>query len=419
VKQAFNRQQLLPETAALRPCIEQPFDSFLADLGDLQLNPAKAAYCLDWVEQSNGNSDNTPSADAPQSGTALLSDPYSLHFVITLSQAQEPENLLETLLAGLTNVYSLNEIRKIDIEEEVGIKHGEQVLAHTCTEIGPGDFELNWERTPELVELSSELLKKARAGHIHRKTNEDNVTTFWFPIMHKGRCQSVLSVKTSEALEPHLAKIRALLEIYANLNHILCQAQKDKLTGLLNRQTFDSKISRMLEQQRSKKDEYPELHQERRAEELQSHPWLAIIDIDLFKQVNDKYGHLYGDEVILTIAQIMKESFRRADLLFRFGGEEFVVLLEPIPAGNVEVALERFRRTVENQYFQQIGRVSVSIGYAKFMDDSYPPMIIDRADQALYFAKNNGRNQVANYEALVDQGKLEALDHEEGSIDLF
>ena len=95
------------------------------------------------------------------------------------------------------------------------------------------------------------------------------------------------------------------------------------------------------------------------------------------------------------------------------------MLLEPIPAGKVEFALERFRRSVENHYFQQIGRVSVSIGYAKFVENTYPPMIIDRADQALYFAKNNGRNQVANYEALVEQGKLEALEHKEGSIDLF
>ncbi len=417
MKYPTNRRQGHNYPVALRPCIEQPFDSFLENLSNVQLTPAVAAYCLQQVDQSSAKSDNAP--EKVQTGTTLLSDPYSLHFVITLSQAQEPENLLETLLAGLTNVYSLNECRKINIEEDLALTEGEQVLGLRSHEVDPGDFEFDWQRVPETVSLSSDLLAKARAGHIHVKSDEDN-KTFWFPIMHSGKCRSVLALTTREALEPHLAKIRALLEIYANLNFILDQAQKDKLTGLLNRQTFDSKISRMLEKQRTTHSDYSAHHEERRhAEELQKFPWLAIIDIDHFKLVNDQYGHLYGDEVILTIGQILKQSFRRSDLLFRFGGEEFVVLLEPIPAANVEYALERLRRTVENQNFQQVGRVSVSIGYAKFVENMFPPMIIDRADQALYFAKNNGRNQVANYEALVDQGKLDALDHKEGSIDLF
>jgi diguanylate cyclase (GGDEF)-like protein len=417
VKYPINRRLGLNYPTALRPCIEQPFDSFLENLSDTQLTPAAAAYCLDWLDQSGTKSDNA--SGKSQSGTTLLSDPYSLHFVITLSQAQEPENLLETLLAGLTNVFSLSECRKIVIEDDLGVTQGEQILGLSSREVEPGDFEFEWHRTPETVTLSSEVLTKVRAGHIHVKSTEDS-TTFWFPVMHKGKCRSIMALTTREALEPHLAKIRALLEIYANLNFMLDQGQKDKLTGLLNRQTFDSKISRMLEKQRSANSDYADHHEERRhGEELQRFPWLAIIDIDHFKEVNDQYGHLYGDEVILTIGQILKQSFRRSDLLFRFGGEEFVVLLEPIPAANVEYALERLRRTVENQCFQQVGRVSVSIGYAKFIENMFPPMIIDRADQALYFAKNNGRNQVANYEALVEQGKLQALDHKEGSIDLF
>lgn len=396
--------------------IELPSDNYPAVFHDALLPSPVAAYCIQRVEQSNGKSDNDE--DAIQTGTPLLSDPYSLHFVITLSQAQEPEKLLETLLTGLTNVYSLKSSSKIEIDDDPSILEGEQILGLSSREIEPGEMEFDWITAIETVNLSAELLKKIRAGHIHSEATGDE-TSYWFPIMHSGHCRSIISVVSGEPLEPHLEKIRTLLEIYANLNFILDQSQQDKLTGLLNRQTFESKISRMLEKQRMITSDYTEHHKERRAEEFQSFPWLAIIDIDLFKQVNDQYGHVYGDEVILHIGRLMKQSFRRSDLLFRFGGEEFLVLLEPVPAGNVEVALERFRRSVENHYFQQVGRVSVSIGYAKFVENTYPPMIIDRADQALYFAKNHGRNQVANYEALVEQGKLEALEHKEGSIDLF
>lgn len=395
---------------------ELSLDCYRAELNETELPSAAPAYCLQWVEQSARTSDNDP--DVIQAGTALFSDPYSLHFVITLSQAQEPEKLLETLLTGLTNVYSLKACSKVDIDDDPVVLEGEQVLGLSNREIQPGELEFDWHTALETIDLSAELLEKVRAGHLHADAAHDQ-TTYWFPIMHSGHCQSIISLVSEEPLESSLEKIRTLLEIYANLDFILDQSQKDKLTGLLNRQTFESKISRMLEKQRMITSDYPEHHQERRAEEFQSFPWLAIIDIDLFKQVNDQYGHVYGDEVILTIGRLMKQSFRRSDLLFRFGGEEFLVLLEPIPAGKVEFALERFRRSVENHYFQQIGRVSVSIGYAKFVENTYPPMIIDRADQALYFAKNNGRNQVANYEALVEQGKLEALEHKEGSIDLF
>ena len=342
-----------------------------------------------------------------------------MHFAISLSQAKEPEILLDTLLAGLVNVYSLQRALKIRLNEESSSLVCEQILGVHTNETGTGDFEFQWDRAPRTVTPDRELLDQVKNGEVFVEPG-DTTSTYWFPVTYKGNCRSVLGLTSTKSLESCFADVRAILEIYTNLNHTLVQGQQDKLTGLLNRQTFDARISRMLDKQDLEQQSQPGIRdRERRSEETEKCPWLAIIDIDHFKQVNDKYGHVYGDEVILTIGQLLKECFRRSDLLFRFGGEEFVILLEPVPAGSVEVALERFRREVENHVFQQIGSVTVSAGYAKFVENSYPPMILDRADQALYFAKNNGRNQVANYEALVSQGKLVALEREEGSIDLF
>ena len=91
--------------------------------------------------------------------------------------------------------------------------------------------------------------------------------------------------------------------------------------------------------------------------------WLAVSDIDFFKRVNDDFGHLYGDEVLLLMANIMRETFRGTDILFRFGGEEFVIVLRSTNQQGAHQALERFRITVEEYDFPQVGNVTISIGY--------------------------------------------------------
>src|SRR5205085_360480 len=134
--------------------------------------------------------------------------------------------------------------------------------------------------------------------------------------------------------------------------------------------------------------------------------WLGVIDIDHFKRVNDTFGHLIGDEVLLLLATMMKVSFRTYDKLFRFGGEEFVVLLKPTDSNNAHAAFERFRKDIEARNFPQVGRITVSIGYARIGPKDQPTVVIDRADEALYWAKEHGRNRTFNYETLIASGEL-------------
>lgn len=134
--------------------------------------------------------------------------------------------------------------------------------------------------------------------------------------------------------------------------------------------------------------------------------WLIITDIDHFKRVNDTYGHVFGDEVILTISQIMKTCFRCSDLLFRVGDEEFVILLEPVRKKTAEKLLNKFRKAISEHKFSQIDNVTVSAGYTSISDKDYPPAILENADKALYYAKENGRNCSYNYESLIQKGKI-------------
>ena len=203
-----------------------------------------------------------------------------------------------------------------------------------------------------------------------------------------------------------------LLEFYMNFLTLLDDNERDALTGLLNRKTFDmhsAKIIATLQKQ----------HQRTAEKSAKIEFCLAALDIDHFKHVNDTFGHIYGDEVLLLFSNIMKKTFRDNDLLFRFGGEEFVVILANTDDAHARIALERFRSAVENNKFPQVGQVTVSIGVASISFDEMPRITIDHADQALYFAKQNGRNQIRVYEDLLEQGLLKEQNIQTGEIELF
>lgn len=345
-------------------------------------------------------------------------NPSHENFILALSRAREPEMLSETLLSGLSYLYALPEISCIDFLDNSDDSRCEQVISLKISDHDSANSNEIWDRVPRMITPDPGSVARARAGEVHIIPSPDGEYGI-IPLSSGGEITGMLKFLAGDEINPNTNEIRFFARIFANLHKNLDLAQRDKLTGLLNRQTFDSKLSRMLEIQRSLAQSYSRSPQERRKTKDQKLPWLAIIDIDFFKRVNDEFGHLYGDEVILTLGQKIKQCFRRTDLLFRFGGEEFVVVLEPIIAENVSIALERFRQQIENHRFPQVGQVTVSIGYAAFIENAFAPRIMDNADQALYYAKEHGRNQIANYETLIQTGDLLQTERSEGAIDLF
>ncbi len=129
-----------------------------------------------------------------------------------------------------------------------------------------------------------------------------------------------------------------------------------------------------------------------------------MVDVDHFKMVNDTFGHLYGDEVLILIANQLQASFRAQDRVFRFGGEEFVVLLRSTTLEHAHRIIDRFRSNVEAYQFPQVGRVTVSVGFVSISPYDSPVVTLGHADQALYYAKTHGRNQVCHYNELVERG---------------
>ncbi len=121
---------------------------------------------------------------------------------------------------------------------------------------------------------------------------------------------------------------------------------------------------------------------------------IAVIDIDFFKKLNDTYGHLFGDKVLYELAQRLQETIRKYDVLARFGGEEFFVLLPGTSKKTAKIASERMRKGILNDSFLKKYNVSVSIGVTEYNSKDTMKKMIKRADNALYLAKKSGRNRV-------------------------
>ena len=213
-----------------------------------------------------------------------------------------------------------------------------------------------------------------------------------------------------------------LQAIFMNMLALLDYSEVDTLTGLLNRKTFDEYLLRILSSLSGVGDtRFEALHvpHRRQAQPEGLDHWLAVVDIDHFKRVNDNFGHLIGDEVLLLVATMMKNSFRTHDKLFRFGGEEFIVLLKPNTDDDAQRIFDRFRAGIEARDFPQVGHVTVSVGYASIRLGDQPSVILDNADNALYWAKENGRNKVASYAALMAEGKLASKEAAVSEMELF
>ncbi|MCE9641305.1 MAG: sensor domain-containing diguanylate cyclase [Betaproteobacteria bacterium] len=158
-------------------------------------------------------------------------------------------------------------------------------------------------------------------------------------------------------------------------------ATTDKLTGLANRQACDLLIPQALAEARRAKA-----------------PLLAMmIDIDHFKYVNDRLGHPAGDSMLTQLAQAMKGALRESDIVCRWGGEEFLVVIKDTDAAPGQALAEKIRGTVENGSFRwqdEPVRVTVSVGVAYYKEGETPEQLIARADKALFQAKDAGRNRV-------------------------
>jgi len=260
---------------------------------------------------------------------------------------------------------------------------------------------------PELDACLAERRPSAQA------LGADGMRTLWLPIWFGDKASTCLEIRDDKPFSNEaIHMVGGIVGVYRNFQNLLDYSERDSLTGLLNRKTFDDQLARMLQgaqEQEQAQDRLLPGVPERRRQNGAEKQWLAVVDVDHFKAVNDKFGHLYGDEVLILIANLLQSSFRAQDRVFRFGGEEFVVLLRSTTLDNAWKIIERFRANVAGHAFPQVGQVTVSVGFVGIGAYDAPVVSLGHADQALYHAKSSGRNRACHYDDLVSHGMVQAV----------
>lgn len=173
-------------------------------------------------------------------------------------------------------------------------------------------------------------------------------------------------------------------DIIKKINFMYTQARHmsltDGLTGLYNRRHFSDCFEREF----------------LRAKRYGSDLSFAMVDVDSFKEVNDSYGHGFGDYLLKEVAYILLNSFRKTDVVFRYGGDEFAILITETSKDKALIPLERFRKAISDYEFNYKGktvRITVSIGVADVTEEvTSSDELFDVADKALYSSKASGKN---------------------------
>ncbi len=178
-----------------------------------------------------------------------------------------------------------------------------------------------------------------------------------------------------------LARVRTALREKERQDLLERWATTDPLTELFNRRHFFEMAHRELD----------------RSNRLHSPLSFIMLDIDFFKKVNDQYGHLIGDMVLVNLAKVLRQQLRSVDLCCRYGGEEFVLCLPDTHLAGAKDVAERIRLAVHQEVIHSSDTtqvsITISLGVADNQDDSSVEAILKRADSALYRAKDGGRNQ--------------------------
>ncbi len=181
-----------------------------------------------------------------------------------------------------------------------------------------------------------------------------------------------------EKLESFAKKIKNDKNIHSTNEQLLKMATTDQLTGLCNRYKINETLS----------------NEKNRNSRFGTYFSIILIDIDDFKMINDNYGHLTGDSMLVEFAKILSSNSRVTDIVGRWGGEEFIIILPQTKKHDAAIVAENLKEKISSCSFSTVGKQSASFGIAECTSNEDIKSIIKKADNALYEAKRTGKNRV-------------------------
>lgn len=305
--------------------------------------------------------------------------------------------LLEARTFHDLNIVLMNTLLDIDTIEKIS---SYEILGRNCRDAKSPEPLIRKFPLSLAEDFKDEFTDIVKDISLHGETGVSFLTVdrqeYIYIYVNQGEPPEKLVLIKGTVDEYNLAVVHGLAKIYDHQIRLFDTKERDILTRLHNRQTLSNTFEQVLDFYRNKDADANGLHS-----------FIALLDIDHFKSINDKFGHLYGDEVLIHFANIMRTSFRHSDFLFRYGGEEFLVIINQTDENGVLSVLERFRLAVEAYQFPS-GKVTVSIGCTRINIQQAVPLMIEVADEALYLSKSNGRNQIN----LLDRSEKRLVDND-------
>lgn len=341
--------------------------------------------------------------------------------VVALTEVRDGDDLLETFAATLVDLTGARQVTVWNIVHHEGLpKVGLRVRARCRGSHVKAEILAEHGDRPAPEDLADLLACHAARVPRHRRINEALHASV-FLLDDDLINANLVEVQHSKALTRYeLRLIDGLLRIHRNHTRTLDIGLRDQLTGLLNRRTFDESFLRLRDTQQSLGKPYQDFENDGQRRPHPSAPsWLVVLDIDHFKRINDTFGHLYGDEVLVLLARLLGTVFRETDRIFRFGGEEFVVIVSNVGGAGIGGIVERCRTAVEEFTFPQVGDVTISLGYTRICLGDSGSSAFGRADKALYAAKQDGRNRAYAFEDLFDLGRVSEPTELRGDLELL
>lgn len=300
-----------------------------------------------------------------------------LNSVVEITEQRNSISLGHCLVATLLEMMPIESISLTHYLSNTSI-----VVAKVFRNSKQEEYQWTYDQAPEQCYIHDH---KKSAFNVTKPQTSSYVCRYPIPISEES--SALLQIETEADPAKFELLIDGFAKIYRNYLMVLHESERDKLTGLLNRKTLEERLSHCFNLSVN--------------QDSGLYAWVAIIDLDLFKSINDTYGHMIGDEVLLMFSQQLQNFFSGSEQLFRFGGEEFVVLLPPQEKKQVLKELELFRRHIESFRFPQVNNMTFSCGVCAISRHEYLPTILGHADAALYSAKEHGRNRIECYEDLI------------------
>jgi diguanylate cyclase (GGDEF)-like protein len=302
----------------------------------------------------------------------------------------ELEELLIRVCSVIQKAFQVSHVSLLLREENDLVMRAHQGTLTPCTPVG-GRFPVGQEPWSRVIASSGTLIEKDLSGAPETlRLFKESASRMSIPLISFGQTLGVLSLHSSQPnafRESELQSLESVADICANsiqnahyVERVKQLAYLDGLTGIFNRRFFELRIMEELE----------------RARRYGTGMAVVMADIDQFKRLNDEFGHLLGDEVLRQVSSLFHQQLRKIDVVCRYGGEEFAILLTQITTPQAVAIAEKLRRLVESFQFPGVPRtITISAGVAAFPTHGKTrDEMVRAADSGLYAAKQAGRNRI-------------------------